>query len=526
MKISEYKQLFLNEAQEILNSANGALVNLEKDPADTASLNELFRHSHTLKSMAQSMEYEDITVLTHSMETALALLRSGELKADANTVALLFEALDALDDLVSGIRSGTKSNVKIGRLLEMFENIGSNETPDAAPNDIAGRPHASFEEMQAVRVPLSRLDSLMDITGELAISSIRLAGIAQAIGNESLSEAAAWISTLTSQLQGQAMQIRLVPLEYIFVPYSRMVRDMAADQEKEMDLVIRGSHIGMDRSIQAEINGSLLHLLKNAVTHGIESPEKRKKLKKAKRGRIELSARRERDWVIIELSDDGCGIDIENVRKTALERGLITREQLSELTPEEVMMLITYPGYSGVKKVTEAAGRGVGLNAVRMKVESFGGSLSMDSIPNQGTTFFIRLPLTVAMVQVMLVGIDDETCCIPLSHVTETMKIPADQIKTMEQHEIISHRDSVLPLLRLRQKLGFAKQTHTPDRIPIVVVEAGTKKVGLVVDSLMGQQEVTVKPLKGILNKLKGISGGTILSTGKIALIADIPSLI
>jgi two-component system chemotaxis sensor kinase CheA len=384
----------------------------------------------------------------------------------------------------------------------------------------------------------------MDIAGELSISRISLVQAAQAIENTSLDEAVEQVSRLISQLQDQMMQIRLVPLEYIFTPYPRMVRDMAVNQNKEVDFVVEGGDIGLDRSIQDEINEPLLHLLKNAVTHGIEEPKERKRLKKQRRGKIKLTAKRERNFVFIELSDDGQGIDIDEIKETALKRGIITKEELFALSTKEVVMLITYPGFSKAKKVTEAAGRGVGLNASRIKVEAFGGTLNIQSKPNQGTAFSIKLPVTMAVVQAMLVGIATEIYCIPLSYILETIKISPEKMKTIEHNEIISYRDTVLPLVRLRDELGFAKKERQTTKegepgppkplderssiaphVSIVVVEAGLKKAGLVVDSLLGQQDVVVKPLTGILSGMKNISGATILGSGKVALIIDVPSL-
>ncbi len=544
MKISEYKQLFLNEAQEILASLNNVLVNLEKEPTNMALLHELFRQSHTLKSMAQSMGYESITKLSHSMEAALVLLRDGRLKAGKNTVNLLFKSVDILGDLVDEVEKGEAKKIKITPLVKRFGEITSASLKDkksrerkkskSRPDDI-GHQTPSYSGVQAVRVPLVQLDSLMDLAGELVINRIRLAQIAQTMENSALEETVSQMSRLISQIQSQMMQVRLVPLEFIFTPYARMVRDMAVDQKKEVDFLVEGSDIGLDRSIQDEINEPLLHLLKNAVTHGVEKPEDREKLKKPRRGKIKLSARRERNFVVIDLSDDGWGIDVEEIKEVVLNTELITKEELSGLTPEEIIKLITYPGYSRAKEVTEAAGRGVGLNASRIKVESLGGTLDIDSKPNKGTTVSIKLPLTMAIVQAMLVGVADETYCIPLSFITETIKVLPREIKTVEHHEIISYRDTVLPLVKLGELFGFpssrsqSSDTDTSTTVsttPIVVVEAGPKKAGLVVDSFSGQQEVVIKPLTGILKEIQGVSGATILGTGKAALIVDIGSIL
>ncbi|MBW2616264.1 MAG: chemotaxis protein CheA [Deltaproteobacteria bacterium] len=518
MNISEYKHLFLSEAREILNSLNNVLVDLEKEPSNTALLNELFRQTHTLKSMAQSMEYEEIAKLTHSMETTLALLRNPGSKAEKDIVDLLFKSLNTLGDLIKEKEKGKTEKVKAAPLVERFEEITST----------AG-------EGQTVRIPLTQLDNLMDMTGELAINRIRLSQIAKTIEDTDLEETVAQLDRLTSQLQNQMMEVRLVPLEYIFAPYPRMVRDIAVAQKKEVDFFIEGGHIGMDRSIQDEINEPLLHLLKNAVIHGIEGPREREKLKKPGRGKIKLSARREKNSVVIELSDDGRGMDIEEVKEAVLETGIITAEELSALSPKEVIMLVTFPGYSRAKKVTEVAGRGMGLSASKAKAESLGGTLDIHTKPNEGTTLSFTLPLTTAVIQAMLVGVADETYCIPLSYLAETMKISPQDIKTMEHYEVISYRDTVLPLIRVREKFGFAPSSPEPPvsdvsprnaAIPVAVVEARTKKVGLVVDDFLGQQEVVIRPLTGILKEIKGASGATILGTGKPALIMEVGSLL
>ena len=321
MELSEYKQLFLSEAEEILNSSNTTLVKLEKEPANTDLLNDLFRQSHTLKSMAQSMGYEEITRLTHSMEATLSLLRAGTLTAEKSTVDLLFRSLDALGELIEAVKGGEAKKVEIAPLVERFKKVSSFVAKGERNPSVARRESSSQDkdertpkgekhgEVQSIRMPLTKLDNLMDIAGELSTSKIRLIQAAQAVENSALEEAVAQISRLTSQLQDQMMQIRLVPLEYIFRPYPRLVRDMAVNQRKEVDLIVEGSDIGLDRSIQNEINEPLLHLLKNAVTHGIEEPEERERLKKNPRGKIRLTAKREKNFVLVELSDDGQGIN-------------------------------------------------------------------------------------------------------------------------------------------------------------------------------------------------------------------------
>jgi two-component system chemotaxis sensor kinase CheA len=557
VKISQYQQLFFSEARELIHSANNVLVSLERDPDNPALLQELFRQSHTLKSIAQSMGYEQIVKVIHTVETSLALLRNGELKAGKDTINLLFQALDTLGNLIEEVPNGKEKRAQVTHLMEKFEKAASvvlkkqrkparvRETKlsldEIEPHDIEERQAdeiiSSFSsgEVQTVRVPLTQLDSIMDIVGELAINRTRLSRIAQSLENPSLEDTVAQISRLTSQLQEQMMQVRLVPLGYIFAPYPRLVRDMAVNHKKEVDFLIEGSHIGLDRGIQDEINEPLVHLIKNAVIHGIEEPGERERLKKVRRGKVKLAARRDKNFVVVELSDDGRGIDIDEVKNVSLKKGIVTAEKLSSLSPTEIIMLTTCPGYSNAAKITEAAGRGVGLNASRLKVESLGGTLNIDTRPNEGTVFSIKLPLTMAIVQVLLVGIAEETYCIPLSYIVETTKVSPQEVKTIEHHEIVAYRDTVLPLVRLREKSGFMPlpsrqatldiSTRIPT-IPVVVVGERSQKVGLVVDSLLGQQEAVIKPLPGILKKNRGISGATILGTGRVAPVLDISLLL
>ncbi len=543
MKISEYQQLFLSEAQEILSQLNNLLVRMEKDPQDPNLLHELFRQSHTLKSMAQSMGYENMAKLTHCLEDVLSALRSGEMQVKKQVMSLLFESVDSLTELKDEAGRGGTRQIEISPLLEKFDRIISalprserkpsreiqaKTTPDEPERSYTG-------ETQTVRVPLAQLDGLMDLTGELVINRNRFAQIAQTIEDDALYDNVAEMSRLTSQLQKQMLKVRLVPLNYIFTPYPRMVRDIATNLNREVDLVIEGGDIGLDRCIQDEINEPLLHLLKNAVIHGIEEPQEREKLKKPRRGKIKLCAKRERNFVVLELSDDGRGIDTEEIKEVALKTGLITEEELSVLTPKEVLKLVTYPGYSGAKKVTEVAGRGVGLNASRSKVEAFGGTLEIDTLPNQGTTLSIKLPLTMAIAEVMLVGIADETYSIPLSSIIETLRVTPRDIKNLGEKEVVLYRNTVLPLIDLRKRFGFSPSGHHSPHssissrissVLLVVVEAKSRKVGLVVDSLLGQQETVIKPLPGILKKIKGISGITILDTGKTALVVDVGLLL
>jgi two-component system chemotaxis sensor kinase CheA len=291
----------------------------------------------------------------------------------------------------------------------------------------------------------------------------------------------------------------------------------------------------MDRGIQDEINEPLLHLLKNAVTHGIEKPAERENLGKPRRGRITLSARRERSSIVMDLSDDGRGMDIDDIRNNALKAGFATAQDLSRLSPHEVVMLAARPGYSGSAQVTEISGRGVGLNASKVKVESLGGALNIETVPGHGTTLHIRLPLTLAVVQALLATVGTETYCLPLASVAATLKVFPERVARVGGWEVMSYGDKTLPLIRLRDRFRIPHGQSGPHRanqgtpssgMDVVVVEAGSSRAGLVISGLLGTADVVVKPLPRLLAGATGVSGATILSDGRVALILDVGYLL
>lgn len=409
-----------------------------------------------------------------------------------------------------------------------IDEITTAKAPAARPPKQAGEKKAAAKrDVQMVRVELDKLEHLMNLVGELVINKIRLVNIADSLDSPVLSDALTQMGRLTDELRMGTMDVRLVPMDYIFNRFPRMVRDLAAGEGKEVDLVITGSDIGLDRTILDEMNEPLVHLLRNAVNHGLESPGERGTAGKNTRGTITLSARRERNFVIIEVYDDGKGMDPETIRDVSVRKHILSREELSKLSDEETLMLITDPGFSTSQTVTETSGRGVGMNAVKTKVESFGGSLRIASFPGKGSKFTMKLPLTMAIVQALLVRIADETYAVPMVNIAETIKIQRKAVKTVEHHEVIPYRNTVLPLVGVRERFGHtaSRDSRDDDALSIVVAELGTKKAGLIVDRLLGQQEVVIKTLKEPLKSMKGVAGATILGDGKVAIIIDVGSL-
>ncbi|MBI4846858.1 MAG: chemotaxis protein CheA [Candidatus Omnitrophica bacterium] len=389
-----------------------------------------------------------------------------------------------------------------------------------------------LKKIQSIRVSTQRLDKLMNFVGELVIAKIRLMQIAQTFQIQPLHEVLTNIDRLTTDLQDEVMHARLIPMSHVFDRFPRMVRDLARDKHKQINLEVSGGEIELDRTVLDEIADPLVHLLRNSVDHGIELPQERKEKKKSVIGTIKLSAYRERTHVLIEVSDDGKGISTEMVRKKAVEKGFITEEEVLKLSEKEVLNIILLPGFSSAETVTDTSGRGVGMDVVKMKIESLGGTLSFESEVGKGSRFSLKLPLTVAIIRAMLVNVCNETYATPIANIAETVKVPIEKIHHIEKCEVINLRNEIFPLIRLQKALGNqylskSKTTATKEKdITIVVVESGGKKAGLVVDEVLGQQEVVVKSFGILLKAIKGFAGATILGDGHVALILDIGTLI
>lgn len=382
---------------------------------------------------------------------------------------------------------------------------------------------------QTIRVDMRRLDDLMNLVGELVINRTRLQDIGAKHKLKDLNETLARISQISSALQNVVMQVRMVPIEQVFDRFPRMVRDLAKKLNKKINLEIEGKETEMDRTVIDEIGDPMVHLIRNAIDHGIESPEERIAKGKPETGTIWLIARHEGNNVIIEVRDDGKGIDPNVVGRVAVERGVVTPEQLSKMTPDEIIKLIFLPGFSTAKEVSDISGRGVGMDAVKSKIDELNGSLEVESKVGEGTRVIIKLPLTLAILPALMVKVGDEIFAIPLGSVQETMDITKADINIVQHQEVTLLRGEVLPIIRLRNLL----QVPTPpdykekeEEISIVVCASGEKRAGFMVDELLGQQEIVIKSLGNLLSDLPGIMGATMRGDGSIALILDIPTFL
>ena len=376
-----------------------------------------------------------------------------------------------------------------------------------------------------VRVDIEKLDNLMNLVGELVMHKGRLEQIEAIYKMEELGNSVEQIDRITSDLQSVVMKVRMVPIEQVFNRFPRMVRDLAKELGKEVEFYIEGKETELDRTVIDEIGDPLLHLLRNAIDHGIESPRQRLSLQKPEQGKLYLRARHEGNHVFIEVEDDGAGIKPAKVRARAVASGLLGMLEAEQLSDEETIMLIFESGFSTAEAVTDISGRGVGLDVVKSKIEAMNGEIIVNSRAGFGSLFKIKLPLTLAIIQAMMVTVQNETYAIPLTSVDETTMISARDVKNIQGQEFITLRGSILPLLRLNRLVGLSETNSESDDIYVVVVRKGSKQVGLVVDTLIGQQEIVIKSLGKVLDGIPGIAGAIISREGNVCLILDITTL-
>jgi two-component system chemotaxis sensor kinase CheA len=378
-----------------------------------------------------------------------------------------------------------------------------------------------------LRVDAEKLDSLLNLVGELVINKTRLQQIGLSNQLSELSEAIEQMDRVTTDLQSVVMKLRMVPVGQVFNRFPRMVRDLSHGLGKEINLIIQGEETELDRTVIDEIGDPLVHLLRNSIDHGIERPAERTAAGKNPVGEVRLIARHEGNNVLLMVSDDGKGLNAEIIKKKALEKSLVTQAELDVMNMNDIMRIVLLPGFSTAETITDVSGRGVGMDVVRSKIEALGGLLELDSTPGQGTRVRIRLPLTLAIIQALLIQVHNETYAIPLGSIDSTINIVPEDIRTIQQQEVILLRGQIIPLVRLAKRLGVVEDAdfEAGQELYVVVVQSGEHSIGLLVDSLVGQQEIVIKSLGKMLTGLKQIAGATILGDGQVVLILDVNAL-
>ena len=382
---------------------------------------------------------------------------------------------------------------------------------------------------RTVRVDIEKLDVLINQVSELIIAKNSLVSISSTeSGNftsQGFQEQIEYLERITTNLHESVMKVRMVPIESVVNKFPRMIRDLSRSLNKKMELYMTGEDTELDRTVVDQIGDPLQHLLRNSADHGLESAEVRAERGKPEVGTIFLNAYQEGNNVIIQVGDDGNGIDVEAVKAKAVERGVITQEQADVMTQKEAVNLLFMPSFSMAKKITDISGRGVGLDVVKSNIEALGGDVEVKTQLGEGSTFTVRLPLTLAIIQALLVTIRDEKYAIALASITNIEDIPVNEIKYVEAKEVIHLRGSVIPLIRLDRVLDIKPKEEEPENLTVVIVKRGDQQAGLVVDDLIGQQEIVIKSLGKYISGNKLISGATILGDGEVALIIDANTL-
>lgn len=454
-------------------------------------------------------------------------------KEDPDTLANVIKSISEIRNVVVRplVLEEDREQAKIGQ----GETVAGAELQAAGGQETAARRGPDRRATQTVRVDVQRLEILMNLVGELVIDRTRLAEVSnnlkQRMGNdelvEMLDEISLHIGRVTSDLQEEIMKARMFPIDQVFNRFPRMVRDLAQKAGKEINFIIEGRETELDRTVIEEIGDPLIHLLRNAIDHGIEDPEERVRLGKPRYGTITLKAFHQENQIIITVQDDGRGMDPEHLRRRAVEKGLLSPEAAARLSKREALDLIFLPGFSTSEKVTDVSGRGVGMDIVRAHLEKINGTIDIQTTPGAGTCFTIKLPLTLAINRSLLVALEERVYAFPLANVLEIIEVEAAQVRRIQHQDVTVVRGQVLPLVHLGRALGFKDDWRlTQGKAAVVIVGLAEKRVGFIVDSLLGEQEIVIKSLGNYIGKIPGIAGATIMGDGRVALILDVHSLI
>ncbi len=691
MEMSQYLEVFIEESKEHLQTVNEQLLGLEKDPENLAIVNEIFRSAHTLKGMAATMGYEDLTNLTHKMENVLDGIRNNKIKVNSDILDVVFSSIDDLEAMIYSIAGGGDGKRNVEKVVKQLQLIEQGKSPkeegiapskegsssatgessnsseaydeyevDAMRQSVdqgsvvyeitvqlredcmlkAARVYMSFEILEeageviksfpsvealeaekfdfmfsvtlitkeaaevlqkrlmqvseidmvevrqldvetveiqggqtevveekeevvasvvetpkavekvksketketkeaaqpasagkggankTIRVNIERLDILMNLFEELVIDRGRLEQISHELSNAELHETVERMSRVTGDLQNIILTMRMVPVDTVFSRYPRVVRQIARDLGKKVTLEIIGAETELDRTVIDEIGDPLVHLIRNSLDHGVEMPDVRAAQGKPEMGTVKLRAYHSGNHVFIEIEDDGAGIKRERVLQKALSKEIVTEQAAELMTNRQVCELIFAPGFSTADVISDISGRGVGLDVVKTTIESLGGSVTVDSEEGKGSLFSIQLPLTLSIISVMLVEIQQEKYAIPLSSIIETAIVKKEDILHAHNQKVIDFRGKVVPLLFLKDIFEVPVTKQEEDYFSVVIARKGEKMSGLVVDSFIGQQEVVLKTLGNYLTSAFAISGATILGDGQVALIVDCNALI
>ena len=573
---------FINNSDDIMVNLDEAILSLEKDPNNPEIIEEIFRGAHTLKGAAGMFGFKAIERTMHRMENLFDLIRKKKLNPTSQIVDTVFEGLDLLRELLTAVKNGSPCGAKTAHIVAALEAVANGQKPttlkaksgasteesakaqqqantngeNASANNTDGhnseKPATKNEaptnkQAPTIRVDLGRLDDLVNLIGELVIDRTRFVSIEDRFRNEhpqsslvsNIAETVQFFGRHMSDMQEIVMKLRMVPIGNTFNKYPRIIRDLARSLDKRIDLKIIGEHAKLDKTLVELIDDPLVHLIRNACDHGIESPEQRLEKGKPEHGNITLSAEQEGNHIIISIKDDGKGMDPEVIKSKGIKKGLISEDEA--LSPRDIFNLIFEPGFSTAETVTNISGRGVGMDVVKKQITKLKGMIDIESKLNHGTTITIRLPLTLAIVQNLLVRIKTETFAIPLASVIESIRINPHEIQKVGTNQVINLRDKIIPLVNLSEILDLnhkektickfldnsdvQKKEKSSQKIFVVIVGHENRSFGIVVDQLLTQQEMVIKSLGRAMQHIPCIAGGAVRGDGSVVLVLDIAEI-
>ena len=534
---------FISEANSHIESAEGNLLKVKETPGDPEAVNAIFRSFHIVNGVAGFLNFKQIGALAHAAENLLDLARKGKLEIAGGIVDVVLESIDMLKVLLGLLETAVKANQPMGseprlaRLIDRLHAAASGESsgprteskaaPDQAiPDAAAAKAEASHGD-GTVKVSTERLDSLINMVGELVISQSMVSRDVTAVAstNQRVVRNLSHLRKITRELQDLSMSMRMVPIQGVFQKMARVVRDIARKAGKEVDFVVVGGETELDRNVVEAIGDPLVHMARNSVDHGIEPPDQRVAAGKSRAGRLELRARHQAGQIVIEIVDDGRGLNTEKILKKAIETGLVKADET--LTEQQIFQLIFAAGRSTADKITDISGRGVGMDVVRKDVEALRGRIDIQSVTGKGTTISVNLPLTMAVIDGMVVHVGTERYIIPLLSIEQSIRPKAEQLSTVQtKGEMCMVRERLLPLIRLHQLFNVKPRTENPAEAIVVIVQDNNRAACFLVDELLGQQQVVIKTLGDSIGTVRGVSGGAILGDGSTSLILDVPGLI
>ncbi|MCF7886308.1 MAG: chemotaxis protein CheA [Candidatus Marinimicrobia bacterium] len=556
---------FINESMEHIETLDRELLSVESDPTDKDSLNSIFRAFHTIKGVAGFLNLDNIQHLSHVSEDLLDSARKGKIYLDLAIIDFVFEAVDKLKELIEALRSGLNEGLypppdpEVDTLIEKLSDLnsersGSKPKKEAPKKSSESKPKKEKETQsqrskkekkkskkagdkkvktpkvrvrETLKIGAERLDRMVDMIGELVIaeSMVSQSDEIRKLESLDLDKKLNRLDKITRELQETGLSLRMIPVKSTFHKMARLVRDLSRKSGKPINFVMEGKDTELDKSVVEKIGDPLVHLLRNAVDHGIEPPEEREKAGKDREGTVALRAFHKSGKIYIEVEDDGKGLDAEGIVKKAKEKGII--DSAESLSDREIYNLIFEPGFSTAKKVTDVSGRGVGMDVVRKNIESLRGKIQIQSEKGKGSIFKIQLPLTLAVIDGMVIRLGDERFIIPTLSVITSVQVKNGDVSTITRKgEVIKFQDEMVPIFRLGEFFHIQDTKNELTEGIVVIVESDGKRVGIFTDRLLSQEQIVIKSLSDALKSVPGVAGGTIMPDGKVALILDIGGLV